>query len=52
MVIYSMSQMYQQLSFGPVKVSKMGDKAIIVVPKALRRQLLGRRVLVTVTIIE
>lgn len=39
-------------SFGPVKVSRMGDRAIILVPKALRPLLLGKRVIVHVVVIE
>lgn len=41
-----------RVSFGPVKVAKMGDKAIIIVPKALRLFLLGKRVIVHVVVLE
>lgn|GEM_PF-2582703 len=42
----------RRLSFGPIKVSKMGDKAIILVPKPLRPYLLGKRVIVNVVILD
>lgn len=41
-----------RLSFGPVKVAKLGDRAIIIVPKPLRPLLLGKRVLVDVVLLE
>lgn len=42
----------RRLVFGPVKVSKMGDKAIILVPKPLRPYLLGKRVIVKVELLD
>jgi hypothetical protein len=42
----------RRLVFGPVKISKMGDKAIILVPKPLRPYLLGKRVIVKVELLD
>lgn len=54
MVIYDVSseRVFKQVSFGPVKVAKMGDRAVIFIPRKLRDHVLGKHVLVTLTILD